>query len=91
MMKRIYNFTAESRNGITIYTGSLARRDTDRRGYRRGESFVVIADEIWSKTIIELYTWDKGHEASRETVAEICGYVVPTASVATLLAAHGVL
>ena len=91
MMKRIYNFTAEFRNGITIYTGSFKRRNTDRHGSRHGKTFTVIVDKTWNETIIEVSTWVKGHETNRETVAELKGLVIEAADVENLLAAHGVL
>ena len=95
MMKRIYNFTAESRHGLTIYTGSFKRRNTDRHGSRHGsrhgKTFTVIVDKAWNETIIEISTWVKGHETNRETVAELKGLVIEAADVENLLAAHGVL
>lgn len=91
MKKRIYNLKAENIHGITIYTGSLKKRDTDRHGRRCGRIFTVIVDKTWNETIIEVSTWVKGHETNRETVAELKGLVIEAAEVENLLAARGVI
>ena len=91
MKKRIYNLKAETVHGITIYTGSFKRRNTDRHGSRHGETFTVIVDKTWNETIIEVSTWVKGHETNRKTMAELKGVVIEAADVESLLAAHGVI
>lgn len=91
MTKRIYNLKAETAHGITIYTGSFKRRNTDRHGRRCGRIFTVIVDKTWNETIIEVSTWVKGHETNRETVAELKGLVIEAAEVENLLAARGVI
>lgn len=91
MTKRIYNLKAETVHGITIYTGSFKRRNTDRYGRRHGETFTVIVDKTWNETIIEVSTWVKGHETNRETVAELKGLVIEAAEVENLLGARGVI
>ena len=90
-MKRIYNLKAETVHGITIYTGSFKRRNTDRQGRRCGKIFTVIVDKAWNETIVEVSTWVKGHETNRETVAELKGIVIEAAEVENLLSACGVL
>lgn len=91
MANRIYNLKAENIHGITIYTGSLKKRDTDRQGRRCGKIFTVIVDKDWNETIIEVSTWIKGHETNREIVAELKGLVIEAAEVENLLAARGVI
>lgn len=91
MTKRIYNLKAETIHGITIYTGSFKKRDTDRHGRRRGRIFTVIVDKTWNETIIEVSTWVKGHETNREIVAELKGLTIEAAEVENLLAARGVI
>ena len=91
MTNRIYNLKAENIHGITIYTGSLKKRDTDRQGRRCGKIFTVIVDKAWNETIIEVSTWVKGHETNREIVAELKGLVIEAAEVENLLAARGVI
>ena len=91
MKKRIYNLKAETVHGLTIYTGSFKRRNTDRHGRRHGEAFTVIVDKAWNETIIEVSTWVKGHETNREIVAELKGLVIEAADVENLLAARGVI
>ena len=91
MKKRIYNLEAETAHGLTIYTGSFKRRNTDRHGRRHGKMFTVIVDKAWNETIIEVSTWVKGHETNRETVAELKGLVIEAADVENLLAARGVI
>lgn len=91
MTKRIYNLEAETVHGITIYTGSFKRRNTDRHGRRCGKIFTVIVDKTWNETIIEVSTWVKGHETNREIVAELKGLVIEAADVENLLAARGVI
>ena len=85
MTKRIYNLEAETAHGITIYTGSFKRRNSDRHGYLHGKTFTVIADKTWNKTIVEVSTWSKGYETSRETVAELKGYVAKETDILKLL------
>ena len=91
MKKRIYNLEAETVHGITIYTGSFKRRNTDRHGRRHGETFTVIVDKTWNETIIEVSTWANGHETNREIVAELKGLVIEAAEVENLLGARGVI
>ena len=91
MTARIYNLEAETAHGLTIYTGSFKRRNTDRHGYRCGKIFTVIVDKTWNETIIEVSTWIKGHETNRETVAELKGLVIEAAEVENLLSARGVI
>ena len=91
MTKRIYNLKAEAFHGLTIYTGSFKRRNTDRYGRRHGETFTVIVDKTWDEIIIEVSTWVKGHETNRETVAELKGLVIEAAEVENLLGARGVI
>ena len=91
MKKRIYNLEAETAHGITIYTGSFKRRNTDRHGFHHGKTFTVIVDKAWNETIIEISTWVKGHETNRETVAELKGIVIEAADVENLLSARGVI
>ena len=91
MTARIYNLEAETAHGLTIYTGSFKRRDTDRNGRRHGKTFTVIVDKTWDETIIEVSTWVEGHETNRETVAELKGLVIEAAEVENLLSARGVI
>ena len=91
MTNRIYNLKAENIHGITIYTGSLKRRDTDRQGRRCGKIFTVIVDKAWNETIVEVSTWVKGHETNRETVAELKGLVIEAVEIENLLGARGVI
>ena len=91
MTNRIYNLEAENIHGITIYTGSLKRRDTDRQGRRCGKIFTIIVDKAWNETIIEVSTWVKGHETRREIVAELKGLVIEAAEIENLLAARGII
>ena len=85
MTKRIYNLKAEAYHGLTIYTGSFKKRDIDRHGLRRGKTFTVIVDKTWNKTIVEVSTWEKGYETSRETVDELKGYVAKETDIPKLL------
>lgn len=91
MKKRTYNLKAENIHGITVYTGSFKRRNTDRHGRRHGEVFTVIVDKTRNETIIEASTWAKGHETNREIVAELKGLVIEAADVENLLSARGVI
>lgn len=91
MTARIYNLKAETVHGLTIYTGSFKRRNTDRHGRRHGEAFTVIVDKAWNETIIEVSTWVEGHETNREIVAELKGLVIEAADVENLLAARGII
>ena len=91
MKTRIYNLKAETVHGLTIYTGSFKRRNTDRHGSRHGKTFTVIVDKTWDETIIEVSTWVEGHEANREIVAELKGLVIEAADVENLLSARGVI
>lgn len=91
MKKRIHNLKAETVHGLTIYTGSFKRRNTDRHGRRHGKAFTVIVDKVWNETIIEVSTWVKGHETNREIVAELKGLVIEAADVENLLGARGVI
>ena len=91
MTNRIYNLKAENIHGITTYTGSLKRRDTDRKGRRCGKIFTIIVDKAWNETIVEVSTWVKGYETNREIVAELKGLVIEAAEVENLLSARGVI